>query len=197
MARPQPDQRKAAILDAVVAVIIEIGFTEMTIADVAKRAGVSSALVHYHFAAKADLIATALKWASDEDKARRLEKVAGPGTALARLDDLLTWSLPDGPDDPTWLLWIETWGETRRAPAIRDVMTDLEEHERLVLEELIVEGVAAGEFRCDDAGRAARELMAARDGLAIQRTLFGTVGEPQDHATLLRGVLHSVLGVTG
>ena len=56
MLRPNVDQRKTAILDAAVQVIIEVGFTEMTVADVAKVAGVSTALVHYHFSSKADLI---------------------------------------------------------------------------------------------------------------------------------------------
>lgn len=41
--------RRSEILDAVVQVIIDIGFAEMTVADVAEAAGVSSGLVHHHF----------------------------------------------------------------------------------------------------------------------------------------------------
>jgi AcrR family transcriptional regulator len=193
MARPLPDQRKTEILDAVLAVIIEVGFTDMTVADVAKRAGVSSALVHYHFSAKDDLIAAALWRASDEDKQRRTDVAGGTGTALERLEEVLTSSLPQAVDDASWLLWIETWGETRRSPAIREVMTDLEDHELQINVDLIDAGVAAGEFRCADTLEAARQLMALRDGLAIQRTLFATEHGPHDHATVLRDALQRVL----
>jgi AcrR family transcriptional regulator len=47
MLRPNVDQRKSEILEAAVQVIIDVGFTEMTVADVAKVAGVSTGLVHY------------------------------------------------------------------------------------------------------------------------------------------------------
>ena len=39
MLRPNVDQRKSEILEAAVQVIIDVGFTEMTVADVAKVAG--------------------------------------------------------------------------------------------------------------------------------------------------------------
>ena len=61
MLRPNVDQRKSEILEAAVQVIIEVGFTEMTVADVAKVAGVSTALVHYHFSSKVDLITAAVR----------------------------------------------------------------------------------------------------------------------------------------
>ena len=152
MARPRPDQRKASILDAVVDVIIDVGFTQMTVADVAARAGVSTALVHYHFSSKTDLIVEALRVASILDQQLRDSIAGGPGTALDRLDGVLCGSMPERATDGSWLLWIETWGETRRTPAIRDVMAELTAHEHAVIRTLIDEGVANGEFVCPDAG---------------------------------------------
>ena len=82
------DQRRIEILDAVLQVIIDVGFTEMTVADVARVAGVSNALVHYHFSSKPELIAAALHAASNEDKMFRDEIVAmrwhGDGTSGRR-----------------------------------------------------------------------------------------------------------------
>ena len=71
MLRPNVDQRKSEILEAAVQVIIDVGFTEMTVADVAKVAGVSTALVHYHFSSKVDLITAAVRVACDDDKQLR------------------------------------------------------------------------------------------------------------------------------
>lgn len=175
MSRTATD-RRSEILDAVVGVIIDIGFTEMTVADVARRANVSTALVHYHFSSKDALIAAALRAASDDDKEFRDALATGPGTAVRRLVLVLTKSLPDA-TDPSWILWIETWGETRRSDEIRAVMADLNVHERSTIVRLIDEGIAAGEFHVDDRAGVASRLTALRDGLAIERTLFGDDGD--------------------
>ena len=98
MLRPKVDQRKSEILDAAVQVIIEVGFTEMTVADVAKVAGVSTALVHYHFSSKVELITAALGVACDDDKELRDSVADGPGSAVHRLDRVLCGSLPADSD---------------------------------------------------------------------------------------------------
>ncbi|MEO6653714.1 MAG: TetR family transcriptional regulator C-terminal domain-containing protein [Ilumatobacteraceae bacterium] len=96
----------------------------------------------------------------------------GSGSALGRLDAVLCESLPTDADDASWLLWIETWGETRRSDALRSVMGELDAHENAAVAHLIGLGVAAGEFTCPDPTAAASRLTAVRDGLAIDRRLF-------------------------
>lgn len=196
MLRPNVDQRKSEILEAAVQVIIDVGFTEMTVADVAKVAGVSTALVHYHFSSKVDLITAAVGVACDEDRELRDSIADGPGSAVHRLDRVLCGSLPPDPTDGSWLLWIETWGETRRLPTLRDVMADLTEHEIDVIHRLFAEGAAAGEFDCDDPDRAAARLSALRDGLAIQQTLFGAGQPPEVFVDEFRGGICHELGLT-
>lgn len=196
VARPSPDVRKASILDAVLSVIIDVGYTQMTVADVARVAGVSTALVHYHFSSKTELIVAALRAACVDDKQLRESIVRADTTALARLDRVLCGTLPADPADASWLLWIETWGETRREAAIREVMDDLNQHEHRLLVGLIEAGIDAGEFRCADPGAAAERLMALRDGLAIQFTLFNVDLRAHHVRDLLRGALRNNLGVT-
>lgn len=193
--RPSPDERKATILDAVLKSIIDVGFTAMTVADVAKVAGVSTALVHYHFSSKTELILAALKRACEDDKQLRESVVAAGGGALARIDRVLCGSLPRDRTDASWLLWIETWGETRREPALRDVMDDLNHHEQRIIVALLAEGVAAEEFGALDAAAATDRLMAARDGLAIQHTLFGAKARGSHFRDLLRGAIRHQLGL--
>ncbi len=195
MLRPSVDQRKTAILDAAVQVIIDVGFTEMTVADVAKVAGVSTALVHYHFSSKADLIIAALRLACEEDKELRDSVATGSGSATHRLDRVLCGSLPSDRTDASWLLWIETWGETRRLAPVREAMAELTEHEIEVIHRLFAEGEAAGEFRCDDVPGAAARLSALRDGIAIQQTLFGGEQPPEDFIHEFRGGVCHELGL--
>jgi AcrR family transcriptional regulator len=195
MMRPNVDQRKSEILDAAVQVIIEVGFTEMTVADVAKMAGISTALVHYHFSSKVDLITAALRVACDDDKELRDSIANGPGTAAGRLDRVLCGSLPSDVTDASWLLWIETWGETRRLPSLREAMSDLTEHEIEVILRLFAEGEAAGEFVVADPAQAAARLSALRDGLAIQQTLFGAGHGPELFIEQFRGGICHELGL--
>ncbi len=196
MVRPGSETRRAAILDAVVQVIIEVGYTDMTVADVAKQAGVSTALVHYHFDSKAALISAALRVASDEDKQLRESVAAEQVAAADRLDRVLCGSLPDGASaDASWLLWIETWGETRRSTEIRTVMADLNDHERATILRLLAEGVAAGEFVCHDPRGAAARLMAVRDGLAIEHTLFDVDRTSDEMVRQMRAALAYDLGL--
>jgi len=196
MASPSKDLRRSKILEAVVRVIIDVGFTEMTVADVARVADVSTALVHYHFSSKAELIAAALRVASEDDKLFRESIVNGTGTAVGRLDHLLSQSLPADASDGSWLLWIETWGETRRNPEIREVMSDLDAHEIAAIIGLIAAGEAAGEFECPDRDAAAVRLTALRDGLAIDRTLFQEHLAPEVLVAQLRGAIRYNLGLS-
>jgi AcrR family transcriptional regulator len=195
MMRPNVDQRKSEILDAAVQVIIDVGFTEMTVADVAKVAGISTALVHYHFSSKVDLITAALRVACDDDKELRDSIANGPGSAVSRLDRVLCGSLPSDATDASWLLWIETWGETRRLPALREAMDDLTRHEVEVIHRLFAEGEAAGEFTVAEPAEAAARLSAVRDGLAIQQTLFGVDQRAELYIEQFRGGICHELGL--
>jgi AcrR family transcriptional regulator len=195
VAKPSSDERKASILTAVVASIIDVGLTAMTVADVAKRAEVSTALVHYHFSSKAELIVAALRSASIDDKASREAAVIAPGTAVTRLHNVLCGSLPASADDASWLLWIESWGETRRAPLISEVMADLDGHELTAILQLLEAGIAAGEFSCVDPHGVAAQLTALRDGLAIRHTLFGGDHTADEFVALLRSAIRSNLGL--
>ena len=64
MTEPAPD-RKHTILDAACSVIAQAGAARLRVADVAREAGVSTALVHYYFPSRADVIEQAFAHADD------------------------------------------------------------------------------------------------------------------------------------
>ena len=196
MLRPSSDQRRAAILDAVVRVIIDVGYTEMTVADVARSAGVSTALVHYHFSSKSALISAALRAASDEDNRFREAVAASEGPALDRIEQVLCGSLPADANDGSWLLWIESWGETRRNAEIRSVMADLDAHETTTLARLIGEGQRLGEFECPDPEGVAVRLTSLRDGLVVEYTLFRNDRSAAEMTGHLRDSIRHNLGLS-
>ena len=109
--------------------IIEVGFTEMTVADVAKVAGVSTALVHYHFSSKVDLITAALGVACDDDKELRDSVANGPGSAVHRLDRVLCGSCRQTRAMRPGCCGSRPGARGGRLHALREAMDDLSEHE--------------------------------------------------------------------
>ena len=66
------------------------------------------------------------------------------------------------------LLWIDAWGEALRNPILRQISQDLDIAWKNRLEDVIVDGVANGDFRCPDPHGSAWRVAALLDGLAVQ-----------------------------
>jgi AcrR family transcriptional regulator len=80
----------ARIFQAAVRCVLDIGAADMSMADIAREAGVSKGLIHYHFTDKAALLARLVEWLSvriaDRERAA-LENVA----ANTAIDAMWTW----------------------------------------------------------------------------------------------------------
>ena len=88
MAEPAPatennESRRVEMLDAAASLICERGFGDTRIADVAKRAGVSSALVIYYFGTRDRLLVDALRH-SEESFSRRPRRCSPRSPRCAR-----------------------------------------------------------------------------------------------------------------
>jgi AcrR family transcriptional regulator len=191
-----PDQRRAEILEATRRVVLQRGFGHTRIADVAAALGVSTGLIHYHFASKDELLAETLRDTAAADIRRLEESVAGHGGgSIERLDRVLQEYLPSEERDTSWVLWIDAWGDALRSPRLREISEELDTAWARVLETVIEDGVGAGEMKCDDPAAAAWRLACLMDGLGVQLTLHtGTM----THAAMLdhvRGAAAYELGI--
>jgi AcrR family transcriptional regulator len=165
------DRRRAELVEAARQVVLERGMASTRVADIAKATNVSGGLIHYHFATKDDLMAEMLRVTSDSERKALEEIAAGPGTAVERLDRVIRQYVPRTRTDQSWILWIESWAAGLRAPVLRDILNELEAAWIGALERVIQDGVASGEFECDDPGAAAERLDALLDGLIVRCTL--------------------------
>jgi AcrR family transcriptional regulator len=189
------EQRRADILEATRRVVLERGFGHTRIADVAAELGVSTGLIHYHFASKDELLAETLRDTAAD--IRRLEEsVAGHGGGpIERLDRVLQEYLPSAERDQSWVLWIDAWGDALRSPRLREISEELDTAWARVLETVIEDGVAAGEMHCTDPAAAAWRLACLMDGLGVQLTLHTAT---MTHAAMLdhvRGAAAYELGL--
>jgi AcrR family transcriptional regulator len=174
--RPQIEHiRRPQLLTAAAEVIAERGFAATRIADVAERAGTSPAGVLYWFESRDELLAEALTFAEDsfaEKLARRLAELDCPSQRLVALIE----SSVGGDDD--WKLWIELWTRALHDPELAAARQRLDDRWRAQIAAVIGEGQIAGDFGGPEPERAALELSALMDGLAVQVALGDRVVTP-------------------
>ncbi len=170
MKRPTVEERRAEILEATAEVVIERGFAATRVADVARRLGISTGLIHYHFESKDQLFAETFGYAAQNDLNRLAAEVAKATTAIGKLDTIFELYSPESAE-PGWMLWIDGWGEALRTPALKVLSQDLDLRWKELLEGIITTGIADGEFTCADVHATAWRLASLLDGLAVQVTV--------------------------
>jgi AcrR family transcriptional regulator len=173
------------ILHAACELIAERGIGGARIAQIAKAAGVSTALVHYHFRTREVLLAETLDYAFDLASAVRLRPAGENSTgdsAAKRLADVVEQSLPTtDPGRREWKLWAELWLGAARDPSLRPIAAQMYARYRTWIAAAVAEGVAAGEFVSVDPAKTADLAMALIDGLGL-RVLLGDPSMPLDRA---------------
>ncbi len=143
-------------------------------------AGVSPALVHYHYATREALLAEALDYSFNHAGEARISDEV-PGTSAAeRLRAMIDQCLPTSPElEEDWVLWVELWLRAARHPDLRPVAEDLYArlHDWFATE--IAAGVQRGEFAACDPAEVADRVLALIDGYGI-RSLIGDSRVPVD-----------------
>ncbi len=180
MAEPAPateqnEGRRIEMLRAAAELICERGFGETRIADVAKRAGVSSALIIYYFGTRDRLLVDALRF-SEESFYEAAEKMLAEVSSLRkRLSLLIRWTcVPESDDDipGAWGLWFDLWAQAFRHNEIKAGRVELDARWRKMIVDAIRSGEDAAELKTTvDARMFALEFAALLDGLSIQVAL--------------------------
>jgi AcrR family transcriptional regulator len=193
--RATVEQRRNEILETTCQVVIERGFGATRVADVAGRLGVSTGLIHYHFDSKELLLAEALRYAAQADIRRLERRLERAPTALAKLDTMFTFDMPEA-GEPSWILWIDSWGEALRNPTMRRISQDLDLAWKDRLAAIIASGVEDGEFACPDPQGSAWRLSSLLDGLGVQFTVHDGVISRNQLLAYMRAAAALELGIS-
>jgi AcrR family transcriptional regulator len=189
----RPDE----ILSAACRAIVERGFSDTRVSDIAEIAGTSTGTIHYYFASKQEVLVAALRWASDR-LFSRLERASGP-SATARLAALLDLAIPyDRPQArrDEYVLWMEVWALVLRSPEHLPALQDLSERWRAFFFEVVADGVSAGEFvPVAEAEVVAERLIALVDGLGFETVVGYPWSTPERMRALLVGFAAEQLGL--
>ena len=123
----RPASARERILAAAVERIASDGIDDVRIARIAMAAGVSSSLVHYHFATREALLAEALEYSYGSRRRRAHRRRAAAGASHAqRLARMVDQCLPSTPElERDWVLWVELWLRAVRHHELRPVAEEL------------------------------------------------------------------------
>lgn len=69
------EQTRAALLDATITCLVELGYARTSVQEICARAGVSKGALQHHYAAKSELMAGAVRHLTDQLKQQRLAEV--------------------------------------------------------------------------------------------------------------------------
>jgi AcrR family transcriptional regulator len=172
------DGRREQMLEAALAVIVERGFPDTRISDVAARAGVSPALVIYYFKTRDQLLTEAIRLSEDRWYAEGTRRMAAIQSAAGRLEQLVRMSCvtEESGDAPvSWVIWLDLWSQAARHPEVAAVRQEFDEHWRRTIADIVLEGQQSGEFAAVDADDFALSLCAILDGFAVQSALSDPV----------------------
>lgn len=158
------------VLRAALELITEVGIDQVRLAEIARRAGMSSGQVMYYFDTKEHILLETLAWREYEDTARRRADLAKAGDDWDKLGRFIERYLPASPTDPAWKLWMEAWARAPHSPEVSQFLDALLTPWRADLAAIVQHGAALGVFR----PRGSVEDFTVRfcallDGLAILR----------------------------
>lgn len=162
-----PEQRRTAIVDATVGVVLRQGIAAATVRDVAAEMGTSSGLIHHYFESMDDLLAEAFEQVAAADLARTREAIAGVGDPVEQLAVFFANYNRPG-EQWSMQVWLDAWAEAARRPALQRTSRRLNEEWQALVASLIADGVRSGRMRCDDVDAAAWRIISLLDGLALQ-----------------------------
>lgn len=166
------EAQRQALARAAYQIIAESGFEGLRTRDVAARAGVNIATLHYYFATKEDLIRGVVDLLIQEFTTFRapgqppLEELSPREGLRSELEDVRE-QIKARRD--TYIVLFELYMRSLRDPQIREMLSEMDARWREHLESFLVAGVRSGEFPADlDIHTTSAVLIAFSKGMAMQ-----------------------------
>lgn len=162
-----PPLRKKALIDAAILTIGERGTLDVTMSEIAGRAGVSSALAHHYFGAKDGLLQATMRHILSELNADVRRALATSRTARERVSAVIAVNFSETQFQPEIIAaWLAFYVEAQKSEPLRRLLRVYARR----LHSNLMSGLI-GLMPPSEAERAAEAIAALIDGLYIRRAL--------------------------
>ena len=162
-------ERRKALLKSAFREVAEKGFSEVTLDDIARRAGVSKGVTLYYFDSKEDLFRELFGWLIDSIHGRMREAVAAETDPVAKVRALVALIFPSPSKNRAFFrAFVDFCGLASRRESFREVNERFYTGCREIDGGIVAEGMRRGAFRVRDAQEAGSTMRAIFDGLMMQ-----------------------------
>lgn len=159
--------RKKALIDAAILTIGERGTLDVTMSEIAGRAGVSSALAHHYFGAKDELLLATMRHILTELNSDVRKALAASGTSRERLSAVIAVNFSETQFQPEIIAaWLAFYVEAQKSEPLRRLLRVYARR----LHSNLMSGLT-GLLPRSEAERVAEGIAALIDGLYIRRAL--------------------------
>ncbi len=184
----QNDERRRSLVLAAYQLIAEKGLEHLRTRDIAARAGVNIATLHYHFASKEDLIGSVVDYLlqvfSTPPPSIPEPAHATPWDRIRSMFLSIEYRLRVTPE--LYIVLSEFGLRSPRSPSIQPALKKLDEGWSSYIRQIVTDGIQQGQFRADlDPESTAKALMIVLKGATYHQI---TSGEALDFAHLLKEV---------
>ncbi len=135
------------ILQASIELITDVGIDRVRLAEIARRAGMSSGQVMYYFDSKEHILLETLAWREQQETEERRVALPSVPVGWPRLRLFVDLYLPTSLTDPVWIMWMEAWARAPHSDGVSDYLDELMRPWRHDLAEIVEQGIAESEFQ--------------------------------------------------
>jgi TetR/AcrR family transcriptional repressor of bet genes len=188
------DVRRQQLIDATISVLARKGYAALTVADVAKAAGLSVGIINFHFDSKDGLLADCLQFLADEYYRNWKSNLATPdATPARRLEAMLLGDFDDAIFSPEKLrAWIAFWGETQGRPVYEEICAERDIERGREIENVCAAIIADGGYALHPAS-SMRVLESMMDGLWLDVVASGSRQPHAESAAKARATVTTAL----
>ncbi|KIC51409.1 BetI family transcriptional regulator [Tateyamaria sp. ANG-S1] len=174
--------RRAALVEATIAEIGEAGSLDVTVGQIAKRAGMSSALAHHYFGGKHQIFLAAMAQILRDFRKEVVEELRGARTSRERAEALIAASFAPSSFAPATVgAWMTLYAQATTHPETHRLLALYQRRLRSNLT------YALRGLSCDPRGDA-EMLGALIDGLYLRAALSKDASRDAAQATALRAL---------
>lgn len=161
------EARRIQLMEATIDCIAAHGFSDLTLADVAKAAGLSVGIVNFYFKSKDQLLIETLRHLVDDYIQQTNDNIRTAGTsAAAQLDASIESDFHRTiANRKKVTVWYAFWGETRWRPEFLKICQELSDTFHVETRKLFARLIEEGGYRDLDPDIVARGFDAMIDGL--------------------------------
>jgi TetR/AcrR family fatty acid metabolism transcriptional regulator len=164
-----PAERRLSLLKAAFREVAEKGFSQVTLDDIAQRAGVSKGVTLYYFHSKEDLFLELFGWLIDSIHGRMRDAVAAVSDPVQKVRALVALIFPSPSKNRAFFrAYVDFCGLATRREAVREVGERFYAGCREIDGGIVAEGIRTGVFLPREADEAGSTMRAIFDGLMMR-----------------------------